>query len=81
MVACFFNGARWLVEQHLELLAKSRAENILIISDLEYLSYGLDPFPQHGAPTPGRWDGEWHAEQGIRYTLDPALFGLDLDKQ
>lgn len=77
----FSNGARWLVEQHLEFWAKSRAENILIISDLEYLSYGLDPFPQHGAPTSGRWDGEWHAEQGIRYTLDPALFGLDLDKQ
>ncbi len=41
----FSNGVRWLVEQHLELLTKSRAENILIISDLEYLSYGLDPFP------------------------------------
>ena len=78
----FSGGARWLVQQHLELLAKSRAENILVISDLEYLSYdGLDPFPQHGAPLPVRWDGEWQGEQGIQYTLCPALFGLDLEKQ
>ncbi len=38
-LSAFAPKAKWLVEQHLTMLASSRANNILIITDLEYGRY------------------------------------------
>jgi hypothetical protein len=76
-------GARMLIEQHLEALQASRARDILLICDVDYVEYKGRHYARHQwAEPPLTWtqDG-WLAAEGITYEVDSALEGVVLNTQ
>jgi hypothetical protein len=76
-------GARRLVERHLDWLRES-APRVLLITDIEYACYsGGTPYSHYRfRPPPLNWCEEsgWSAEEGMRVTVEPALYGVDLGR-
>ncbi len=74
-------SSRVLAEQHLAALESSRAPEILLITDAEYVDYtGRKYAVNKWEPPPLTWSEEgWQADPGIEFEVTPALEGLVLN--
>lgn len=88
-IRAFVPSAKLLVEQHLSDLNNSRAENLLLISDLEYARYqsGRDysRSPHISAPIAWQqskksWGPSASTPEEISCELQSALYGIDLSE-
>jgi hypothetical protein len=74
-------SSRVLAEQHLAALEASRALNILLITDAEYVDYtGRKYSVNKWEPPPVTWSEKgWQADAGIEFEVTTALEGLAID--
>lgn len=73
-------GSQCLIEQHLASLEDSRANHILLITDVEYVDYtGRQYQPNRFEPPPASWsENHWTPDSGIEFEVIPALEGVTL---
>jgi hypothetical protein len=74
-------SSRVLAEQHLAALEASRASDILLITDAEYVDYkGRKYSLNRWEALPVSWSEKgWQADPGIEFEVTPALEGLVID--
>jgi len=86
----FLPSAQELVKQHLAALNSSGAEDLLLITDIEYANYkgrvnfSLKPESTLPLSFAATEESKWtisKEDKSLSYELTPALYGIDLEKK